>query len=133
MSQLPPAHHEIAMCALRPAESGDGFVMDLANGANETMRLEFAAWFVPLLLRMLPRIDAALRHGAAQADGSLIAYPLESWNVENVGAGLGVALHLRDGRAVDAAFHLGPEAARALHQALGEAIDPACGAGPPLN
>ena len=64
----------------------------------------------------------ALDHDDPMAHGILIAHPLVEWSVENIGAGLGLALHLRDDRKADAAFHVEFEQAIALHRALGEAI-----------
>lgn len=118
----PTIHQQVQTCSLQLSEHGDGFVMDLVNSSQETVRLEFPAWVLHQLMRTLPRIDAALQHGAPGGRGGLLAYPLEDWNVESAGGGLGVALHLRNDRQVDAAFHLPLEAAIALHRELGEAI-----------
>lgn len=101
------------------SERGDGFVMDLANRSREAIRLEFPDWILHQLMRALPHIDAALANGN---DGTLVAYPLARWSVAGAGAQGGVALHLRNDRHVDAAFHLDPGQALALHRALGQAI-----------
>ncbi|MFT3819921.1 MAG: hypothetical protein QM750_20290 [Rubrivivax sp.] len=116
-----PTRHQVEMCSMRLSERGDGFVMDLANRAQEAIRLEFPDWILHQLMRALPHIDAALAHG--DSSGALIAYPLARWSVASAGTRQpGVALHLRDDRHVDAAFHLQPEQALALHRALGQAI-----------
>ena len=118
----PTIHQQVQTCSIQLSERGDGFVMDLVNSSQEVVRLEFPAWVLHQLMRTLPRIDAAMQQGALGARGGLLAYPLEEWNVESAGGGLGVALHLRNDRQVDAAFHLPLEAAVALHRELGEAI-----------
>lgn len=118
----PPVRHQVEMCSMQLAERGGGFVMDLANSAQQAIRLEFPDSILHQLMRALPRIDAALHQRHGVAGGDLIAYPLRRWNVESAGPGLGVALHLCNDRDVDAAFHLAPEAAVALHRELGEAI-----------
>jgi hypothetical protein len=116
-----PTRHQVEMCSMRLSERGDGFVMDLANRAQEAIRLEFPDWILHQLMRALPHLDAALANGGS---GALIAYPLARWSVASAVGGdqPGVALHLRNDRAVDAAFHLELAQAQALHRALGQAI-----------
>jgi len=115
-----PTRHQVEMCSMRLSERGDGFVMDLANRAQEAIRLEFPDWILHQLMRALPHLDAALANGGS---GALIAYPLARWSVAGAGeAQPGVALHLRNDRAVDATFHLELAQAQALHRALGQAI-----------
>ncbi len=117
-----PLRHQVEMCSMQLSECGSGFVMDLANSARESIRLEFPDWILHQLMRMLPRIDAALQRPESGGPGSLIAYPLAEWNVVSAGPGQGVALHLRNDHQVDAAFHLSPEAALRLHRELGAAL-----------
>lgn len=115
-----PTRHQVEMCSMRLSERGDGFVMDLANRAQEAIRLEFPDWILHQLMRALPQLDAALAHGNS---GALVAYPLARWSLAPAaGAEGGVALHLRNDRAVDAAFHLPLAQAQTLHRALGQAI-----------
>jgi hypothetical protein len=118
----PPIRLRIDSCSLQLAEHADAFVMEVAEGGGETVRLEFPSWLLPQLMRVLPRIDAAVRRGDAAAAGAPIAYPLDEWRVASAGPGLGVTIRLRDERHVDAAFHLGVDEALALHRELGEAI-----------
>ncbi len=117
-----PIRHQVEMCSMQLSESGGGFVMDLANSARESIRLEFPDWILHQLMRVLPRIDAALQQADATAAGSLVAYPLAEWRVVSAGPGQGVALHMRNDRQVDAAYHVPLESALSLHRELGEAI-----------
>lgn len=115
-------HHRVEMCSIGLSSEGDGFIMELVNGKREAVRLEFPDWIVHQLMRALPHLDAAIQQRHTGQASSLVADPVAAWNVEPVGAGMGVAMHLRTDREVDAAYHLSPQDAAALHQALGEAI-----------
>jgi hypothetical protein len=118
----PPIRLRIDSCSLQLAEHADAFVMEVAEGGGETVRLEFPSWLLPQLMRVLPRIDAAIRRGDSGPAGAPIAYPLDEWRVASAGPGLGVTIQLRDDRQVDTAFHLGVDEALALHCELGDAI-----------
>ena len=117
--------YDVGSCTLQVFEQGDGFVMDLTNEDQGQLRLAFPSWLINQLLRALPRIDAALQQKRGTGMASLIAYPVDEWNVEPVGSGLGVALWVRDARHVDSAFHLTSDDVVALHRELGEAISAA--------
>jgi len=111
----------VEMCTIHLSERIDGFVMDLTNEDGEAASLAFPAWVVHQLQRLLPYIDAAILQGSSQP-GMLVAHAVTDWNVEPSGPGLGVAIHLRSNRQVDAAYLLSPDDATILHHALGEAI-----------
>lgn len=103
--------------------------MELANGAHEVIRLEFPGWIIHQLQRILPHLDA-MTQGASKTHGELVAYPLQDWNLQAVASQGAITVHLRDGRQVDAAFHIDLAQAGALQEALGHAIKQAAVAAP---
>lgn len=117
-----PNSFRVEVCSFGLSADGQAVAMTLSGGAQEPVRLEFPEWIVHQLMRVLPHLDAAIQQRHTGQARSLVAYPVAAWNVEPVGAGMGVAMHLRTDREVDAAYHLSPQDAAALHQALGEAI-----------
>lgn len=125
---MTPTLLQVDARALHPAPGGGGFVMELRTEGDH-LQLQLPGWLLHPLMRVLPRIDAALqadRAGPAGALGALVAYPVLGWHLQVAeapgAAAPGVAVQLRDERHVDAAFHLALDTASALHQALGEAI-----------
>lgn len=121
MTAEPPKRQRVEMCTIHLAEGTDGFVMDLTNDDGEAASLAFPAWVVHQLQRLLPYIDAAILQGSSQPN-MLVAHAVTDWNVEPSGPGLGVAIHLRTNRQIDAAYLLSPDDATILHHALGEAL-----------
>lgn len=117
---LPP-FHQVEMCSMQPLDSGEGFVMELANQAGESIRLEFPVWMISQLMRALPRLDGALRPDASMPSG-LVAYPFLDGGFNTADADTGLLMHLRNTQQVEALFHLAPAQAVALHEALGQAI-----------
>src|SRR5262245_17762863 len=115
-----PTTHQVEMCSMGVID--DGFVMDLANSRHEAVRIEFPAWVIHQLMRVLPHLDAAIQQKGSDASASLIAYPVVDWNVERAGFDQGIALWLRNDRQVDTACSLSLEAATALYHELGDAI-----------
>ncbi|HKX41483.1 MAG TPA: hypothetical protein VJO99_10025 [Burkholderiaceae bacterium] len=99
----------------------DGVVVGLVGPNAETLRIEMPAWTVHQLMRCLPRIDAAL-HGDGDSAPGVIAYPIAQWSVRSVGQARSVALSMLSDRRVASTFMLGPDEARAIHRALGDAI-----------
>lgn len=104
---------------------GRSFVLGLVGGNREVHRLELPCSTVHQLMRLLPRLDAALLQARDDVATDLIAYPVVEWAVEPVGADQSVALSLRTDRQVESAFLFAYEEASALHAALTQALDDA--------
>lgn len=119
-SMLP--RHQVEQFSIQAMPTGEGFVMDLANGRNEAVRLEFPSWMVHQLMRVFPQLDAALHQQQPMLSSALIAYPVIQWTIERSGLDQGVALSLHNDRGVEIGFHFGFDDARAFHRELGEAI-----------
>jgi hypothetical protein len=101
----------------------DAFVVGLAGPNDEELRLEMPAWTVHQLMRLLPRLDAALTQACAPTTATLIAHPVVQWSVQRAAAGDALTLSVQSDRRVRAAFLLEADAARAIHAALGQAIE----------
>ena len=104
---------------------GRSFVLGLVGENREVHRLELPCWTVHQLMRLLPRLDAALLQARDEVAPDLIAYPVIEWAVEHTGADQSVALSLRTDRQVETAFLFAHEEASALHAALTQALDDA--------
>jgi len=104
---------------------GRSFVLGLVGENREVHRLELPCWTVHQLMRLLPRLDAALLQARDEVAPDLIAYPVIEWAVEHTGADQSVALSLRTDRQVETAFLFAHEDASALHAALTQALDDA--------
>jgi hypothetical protein len=101
----------------------DAFVVGLAGPNEEELRLEMPAWTVHQLMRLLPRLDAALTRAHDPAAPAQIAHPVVQWSLQHAAAGDALTLSVRSDRRVRSAFLLEPDDARAIHAALGRAIE----------
>jgi hypothetical protein len=115
----PPRRVELGSVEVRP--DGESFVLGFGAPNHEQHRFELPRWAVHQLMRMLPRLDAALLQARQQLTSELIAYPVVQWHVEATGAGDTVALSLRTDRATELAFLLDGADARAIGAALAQA------------
>jgi len=114
--------HQVEQFAIQVLPGGDGFVLDLANARHEAVRLEFPSWMLHQLMRVFPRVDAALHEKQQMVSSALIAYSVMAWSIERSGVDDGVALCLRNDRLVESGYHFALEDARVFHRELGEAI-----------
>lgn len=112
--------HEVEDFVIQARADGNGFVMDLANEKQEAIRLEFPSWMLHQLMRVLPKLDAALHQPSDEA--TLLAYPVSAWRIEREDLGPGVIMRMRDNREVESALHFALADAQAFHRQLGEAI-----------
>jgi len=101
---------------------GRSFVLGLADANGEVHRMELPSWALHQLMRMLPRLDAALLQARREITSDLIAYPVEQWGVERVATDQSVALSVRTDRGIESAYLFAPEDARALHATLSETL-----------
>src|SRR5262245_7440557 len=99
--------HEVEACAMRALPRGQGFVMDVIDSGQRTVRLQLPVWVLHQLMRTLPGLDAAIHQQVDDASHALIAYGVLQWSVEPSGIERGLAVSLRNERAVDAAYHFG--------------------------
>lgn len=113
--------HEVEEFMIQALPDGHGFIMDLANARQEAIRLEFPGWMLHQLMRVLPKLDAALQQPSS-TDAPLLAYPVAAWRIEHQGFESGLVIRLRDSRAVESALHFEPVDAQTFHRELGEAI-----------
>jgi hypothetical protein len=102
---------------------GESLVLGLVATDQQMHRIEMPSWTVHQLMRLLPRLDASLLQSAAAVADDLIAYPVVEWCVLPAGAGREVALSLKNGQQIESAYLFAADDARAIHAALGEAID----------
>ncbi len=84
--------------------------------------MELPRWALHQLMRMLPRLEAALLQAREEPGTDLIAHPVLQWAVEPTGTDNAVALSLRDARQIESAYLFAADDAHALHAALGEAL-----------
>src|SRR5262245_55058052 len=113
---------EVESCSMRALAGGGGFAMDVVDGNRQTVRLQLPAWVMHQLMRALPGLDAAIHQRVDAASHALIGYGVRQWSVEPSGVEQGLALSLRNERAVDAAYHFGLDDAREFYRELGDAI-----------
>lgn len=112
--------HEVEDFVIRALPGGHGFAMDLANAKQESVRLEFPSWMLHQLMRVLPKLDAAMQQPSA--DAVLLAYQIAAWRIEHQGYGGGLVMRLRDSRDIESALHFALSDAQDFHRELGEAI-----------
>jgi hypothetical protein len=108
--------------SIEVAPHGESFVLGLVDANRDVHRMELPCWAVHELMRLLPRLDAALLQVRHELTSDLIAYPVVQASVEPTGADGAIALSLQTDRRVESAFLLAAHDAAALHVALGDAL-----------
>ncbi|MDM0073686.1 hypothetical protein QTH90_04805 [Variovorax sp. J2P1-59] len=115
-------HRRVELGSIDILPHGEGFVLGLVDASKKVHRMSFPSWTLHQLMRLLPRLDAALAEARKELSTSLIAYPIVRWDLERVGSDHAVALSVETDRGVESAFLLSPEDASALRARLGEAL-----------
>lgn len=125
---MPPIEvtERVELGSVEMLPDGEGFVLGLVDSKQEVRRMELPSWTVHQLMRVLPRLDAALQQARNGVPSELVAYPIVRWAVECTGSDHSVALSVQTDRHVESAFLLAPADARAIHSALGSVLPPAC-------
>ena len=111
---------ELSSVEIQP--NGGSFVLSLVDANSGLHRMELPSWALHQLMRMLPRLDAALLQAQREVTSDLIAYPVTQWDLERVATDQSVALSVLTDRGAESAFLFGPEDALALHTTLGETL-----------
>ena len=119
---LAPQVDQVELSAVQVLPGGDGFVLEVRNSDQQPLQLRFPVWSLRQLMRVLPRIDAALNQAQDAPSSAVLAYPVVEWTVEDAGASQGVAMCLKTDRNVVSGFAFDLDAALVLHRELGEAI-----------
>ena len=117
--------HRVELGSVELLEQENGFVLGFIDMQNKTYRMQLPPWALHQLMRLLPRLDAALLQARGGLDSGLVAYPVTRWSIERIGIDDAVALSLQTDRGVESAFLLSSADASALHAALGESAFPA--------
>src|SRR5262249_29184329 len=112
--------HQVEECFIEPLASGDGFVMTLSDPERNAISLSFPDWMLHQLMRILPRLDAALAW--IEGPQGLVAYPLAEWSLSGQSPRQGVSLYFRNQRDVESQLELTLDQAIDLYRALGSAI-----------
>lgn len=123
MSFLEPLRVEFSSAEVLP--HGESFVLSLVEANGDVHRMELPCWALHQLMRMLPRLDAALLQARQEVSSDLIAYPVLQWGLQSASADRAVALSVRTDRGVESAFLFDPADARALHASLGSTLSAA--------
>ena len=120
---MPFSHsHRVDLGAVRVLPGGEGFVLEFVAAGEQVHRMELPAWALPQLMRMLPKLDAALLQARGEASAGLVAHPAVQWSVDRIEGGDSVAISVRDDRRIDSAHLFAGDDARAVHAALGQAL-----------
>lgn len=117
----PTSRHQVEECAIQLLDDGQGFALDLIDGEGHAVRVACPTWMLHQLMRMLPRVDAALHPTHCLPAAALVGYPVQAWLFEPA-PGSGLALSLRTTQQVEAGFCFSLADARRFQHALGEAI-----------
>lgn len=125
-----PRPHQVEACMVRLSAERPGFIMDLADPEGQTLSVEFPSWIVHQLMRILPRVDAALQAPADASLATVPAYPVTAWHVSSDAEAQSVALHVSDEREVEGGFRFNLEQAHALQQAVLREIERVVDAAP---
>jgi hypothetical protein len=117
-----PESHRVELGSVEVSPDGEGFVLGFIAPNQDVHRMQLPRWTLQQLMRMLPRLDAALVQARGEVGSDLIAYPVVQWCVERTGMEDTVALSVRDARHVESAYLFDACDAAAIHAALGEAL-----------
>ncbi|HEY4068993.1 MAG TPA: hypothetical protein VGM74_18955 [Burkholderiaceae bacterium] len=120
MARSEPQRVELGSVAISP--NGGGFVLDLLDANQGVQRMELPPGSVQQLMRILPRLDAALMQARDELSSDLIAHTVVQWSVQPTGVDGSIAMSLQNSQRVELAYLLAADDARALHAALGEAL-----------
>lgn len=101
---------------------GDGFALVVRTADQGSMELRFPVSTLHQLMRVLPRVDAALHQRASAVSSALLAYPVIDWSAQHLGADGGVGLCLRTDHHVESGFAFDLTAAQRLCADLSTAI-----------
>lgn len=130
---LPMQPDQVELSAVQVLPQGEGFVLVVRSADQQPLQLRFPVWALHQLMRVLPRIDAALHRCEDAPSRAVLAYPVADWTVEYAGHGHGIAMCLKTDREVESGFAFELEAAQVLHRELGDAIERACSGAPAIG
>jgi hypothetical protein len=102
--------------------SGDGFMLVVQPTDQQSPELRFPVRTLHQLMRVLPRVDAAMHEGRGGLSSALLAYPVTDWTVKHVGRERGVAIALRTDVHVESGFAFDLDAAQRFCHDLSVAI-----------
>ena len=112
----------VELRSLEIASDGEAFVLGFVAPNEDVHRMELPRWTLHQLMRMLPRLDAALLQARNEPCTDLIAHPVLGWTVEPAGTNGAVVLSVRDARQIESAYLFEVDDALTLHSALGDAL-----------
>ena len=118
-----PATRRVELASIELSADGASLVLELVTANQQSHRMELPSWTVYQLMRILPRIDAALVQSRSEPTTDLVAHSVLQWSVQHTGADDAVAMSMQNDQRVESAFLFETDEARALHAALGKAIE----------
>lgn len=121
VTQVTPVD-QVELSAVQILPDGEGFMLEVRSADQPPLQLRFPVWTLHQLMRVLPRIDAALHQSRQRVSAALLAYPVDDWTVEYAGPDRGITLCIRTDRNIDSGYTFAFDAALVLHRELGEAI-----------
>ena len=124
---------QLELSSVQVLPGGEGFMLEVRTGEKQSLQLRFPALALHQLMRVLPRVDAALHLSQGGLSGALLAYPVIDWSAEHVGPDCGIAISLRTDRHVESGFAFDLEAAQRFFGDLSAAIAAARAASLPLD
>lgn len=113
----------VALSSIEIEPGGESFVLGLVGEHQEVLRMQMPSWTAHQLMRILPRLDAALLHARDNITSDLVAHELVEWSMEKTGVDRTVAVCVKTDQLVESAFLLSHDDAMALHAALGESLE----------
>jgi len=113
---------QLELSSVQVLPGGGGFMLEVRTPEQQSLQLRFSVATLYQLMRVLPRIDAALHQSVEGLSSALLAYPVIDWAAEHVGLDGGVAISLRTDRHVESGFAFDLDAAQRFCRDLGAAI-----------
>jgi uncharacterized protein len=88
----PPETLRVEFSSAEVLPHGESLVLSLVDGNSEVRRMELPSWALHQLMRILPRLDAALLQARQEVTSDLIAYPVTQWDLQRATTDRSVAL-----------------------------------------
>jgi len=87
----PPESRRVELSSVEVSPDGERFVLGFVAPNRDVHRMELPRWTVHQLMRMLPRLDAALSQARGERATDRIARPVVRWGAEPTASGDTVA------------------------------------------
>ncbi len=106
---------------------GEGFLLECQDGQARPLRLRLPSQALYQLMRVLPRLEAAMEHARTDLSSAIMAHPVVGWSVERSGLDRDIAFCVRTDKQIESAFTFDIESAKAFRLELSDAIERAIG------